>query len=89
MLECRLGQSARHGRAIREWCQLQTLVDVSAPGRGFVAQRGIERIHILKLDTEGHEFRYLQGATRLLEARAIDFFQFEFGGTYIDLAELR
>jgi FkbM family methyltransferase len=38
----------------------------------------IEKIHFLKIDTEGHEFKVLQGAERLLNREAIDIIQFEF-----------
>jgi hypothetical protein len=44
----------------------------------------IQRIDLLKLDTEGHELSVLEGARRLLESRAIDTIQFEFGGANID-----
>jgi FkbM family methyltransferase len=50
----------------------------------FCAEQQIEHIDLLKLDTEGHELSVLEGAQRLLEARAIDTMQFEFGGANID-----
>jgi len=45
----------------------------------FCAERGIEHIHLLKVDVEGGELDVLRGASRLLAADAIDFVQFEFG----------
>ncbi|MBN2021086.1 MAG: FkbM family methyltransferase [Sedimentisphaerales bacterium] len=50
----------------------------------FCRQQRIERINFLKLDTEGHELNILKGAQKLIEASAIDFIQFEFGGCNID-----
>ncbi len=44
----------------------------------FCALRGIDRIHLVKCDTEGHDFRVLEGARELLAARRIDVFQFEY-----------
>ena len=51
---------------------------------GFCAEQGIKRVMLLKLDVEGHELKILHGARRLIEASAIDFIQFEFGGTNVD-----
>jgi FkbM family methyltransferase len=51
---------------------------------GFAKEQGISRIHFLKLDIEGHELKALHGAKGLLDAGAIDFIQFEFGGCNID-----
>lgn len=44
----------------------------------FCAERGIERIDLLKIDTEGNERRVLEGAGRLLSQRRIEHIQFEF-----------
>ncbi len=38
----------------------------------------------MKIDTEGHELFVLQGARRLLTAKAIGAVQFEYGGCNID-----
>jgi FkbM family methyltransferase len=50
----------------------------------FAAEQKIERIHFLKMDVEGHEYKCLQGAKRLLENKLINIIQFEIGGTNID-----
>lgn len=44
----------------------------------FCRNQGIERIDLLKIDVEGHEYRVLLGAAGLIEADAIDGIQFEF-----------
>lgn len=50
----------------------------------FCNQNGIDHIHLLKMDIEGHEFQALQGAINLLENNAIDMVSFEFGASNID-----
>ena len=50
----------------------------------FCAEQRIDRIHLLKLDVEGHELAVLQGASRLLADGSIDAIQFEFGGANLD-----
>ena len=52
--------------------QLRTLDD-------FTEEHKIERISLLKIDTEGNEFPILKGSRRLLEEGRIDLIQFEFG----------
>jgi FkbM family methyltransferase len=44
----------------------------------IVGELGIEKIGLLKIDTEGHEFSVLKGARGLLDAGLIDVIQFEF-----------
>jgi len=44
----------------------------------FMADRGITKIRLLKIDTEGFDLAVLQGARAALAARAIDAIQFEF-----------
>jgi len=50
----------------------------------FCSEKGINHIHFLKLDVEGHELKVLEGAKNLLASKSIDFIQFEFGGCNID-----
>ena len=50
----------------------------------FCQKNNISHIHFLKLDIEGHEYNALKGANDMIQANAIDYIQFEFGGTQID-----
>ena len=50
----------------------------------YCADNQISRIHFMKLDVEGHEFKVLEGACRMLQDKMIDCVQFEFGGCNID-----
>jgi FkbM family methyltransferase len=45
----------------------------------FVKEEKIERISLLKIDTEGNEYSILLGARRLIQEGRIDIIQFEFG----------
>ncbi len=51
---------------------------------GFCQEQGIERIHYLKVDTEGHELSVLKGAHEMIEQGKVDFIQFEFGECHLD-----
>lgn len=44
----------------------------------FVAERGLDRITLLKIDTEGHEYQVLQGAGQALANGIVDLIQIEF-----------
>jgi len=50
----------------------------------YCARRGIAAIDFMKIDTEGHDLYVLQGASRLMAAKAIGAVQFEYGGCNID-----
>lgn len=50
----------------------------------FCQYAGITHIDFVKIDTEGNEWNVLLGAQSMLEKRAIDFIQFEYGGCYLD-----
>ena len=49
----------------------------------FARQSGIERIDLLKIDAEGHDFEVLAGARELIDAGAIDVIQFEYNQRWI------
>lgn len=44
----------------------------------FLQERGIERVDLLKIDTEGHDYRVLRGADHAIRDDRIDAIQFEF-----------
>lgn len=44
----------------------------------FCAAHGVEHIHLVKTDTEGHDLRVLRGALDMLRAGRIDVYQFEY-----------
>ena len=50
----------------------------------FCQQRHIEKIDLLKIDIEGHEYQALLGAQRMIQAGRVRFIQFEFGECHID-----
>jgi FkbM family methyltransferase len=50
----------------------------------YCRANGISRIHLLKLDVEGHELSVLKGCGDLLTQDRIDVIQFEFGGCNVD-----
>jgi len=50
----------------------------------YCNKNSIDRIHLLKLDVEGHELDVLSGAVGVFEKGGIDIVAFEFGGCNID-----
>lgn len=50
----------------------------------YCAKNNIKKIDFLKMDVEGHEFKILEGAKKMIDDGKIDFIQFEFGGCNID-----
>ncbi len=47
-------------------------------GDGFCEEHGIERINLLKIDTEGHDLKVLLGFERMLGQGRVDAIQFEY-----------
>jgi FkbM family methyltransferase len=47
---------------------------------------GIERIDLLKIDTEGYEMHVLKGAAKMIESGSVAAIQFEFGDTFLHTA---
>ena len=50
----------------------------------YCRTQNISRIHLLKMDVEGHELDILNGAKEMFAKKAIDIATFEFGGCNID-----
>ena len=50
----------------------------------YCYEKGIGKIHFLKLDIEGHELFAIKGAMEMIKRNEIKFIQFEFGGCNID-----
>lgn len=50
----------------------------------FITSNKIKEIDLLKIDVEGYELKVLQGASKSILDKKIQFIQFEFGGTMID-----
>jgi FkbM family methyltransferase len=49
----------------------------------FCAQNAIERVHLLKVDAEGHDCSVLQGAARLFAEERVMVAQFEYGHRWV------
>ncbi|MCK6511757.1 FkbM family methyltransferase [Myxococcota bacterium] len=49
----------------------------------YCQKESIERIHLLKIDTEGHDFDVLQGCQEMLRRDRIDLIQFEYNHRWI------
>ena len=69
----------RHlGEAALNWVQVEKTTLVT-----FCAEQGIDHIHLLKCDTEGHDAKVLQGGKRLFETGRIDVAQFEYNHRWV------
>lgn len=51
---------------------------------GYIKERNLTHIHLLKIDVEGHEVAAFEGMGDYLSASFVDFIQFEYGGANID-----
>lgn len=50
----------------------------------YCANKNIRHVNFIKIDVEGAELDVIQGASELLSRGAVDYVQFEYGGTYQD-----
>lgn len=50
----------------------------------YIEEHQIKKIHLMKIDVEGHELSVLRGLGKYLRPDFIDFIQFEYGGCNID-----
>jgi len=51
----------------------------------YIDQKQIPHIDYLKIDIEGHELKALEGFGKYLSGDFIDYIQFEYGGTTLDV----
>lgn len=51
---------------------------------GYCKEAGLERVHFVKVDTEGHDLEVIYGAKEMLERQAIDAIQFEYNYRWIN-----
>ena len=80
------GTNSLHHRPVCE-AQLEHVETMDVPimtGDAFCASRGLDRIDIIKIDTEGHEIAVLKGFDRMLTEHRIGLLQFEYGGSWLD-----
>ncbi len=54
------------------------------PVEDYIKEKSLEKIHLMKIDVEGHELEVVKGIRELLDSRIIKSIQFEYGGTYVD-----
>lgn len=59
------------------------MIDVSTVDE-ICAKRAVDRIDLLKIDTEGFELNVLRGAESMLARNAVRAIQFEFGDAYVE-----
>jgi FkbM family methyltransferase len=57
----------------REWAGQPSFAVELITLDDFCARLNVERIHLLKIDTEGHDLEVLKGAHQLLKQRRVDF----------------
>lgn len=50
----------------------------------YLAEQAMDYVDFIKIDTEGHEIKVLEGMRKSIEERRIGVIQFEYGGTYKD-----
>ena len=50
----------------------------------YISENNIEKIDLIKLDVEGHEYSCIKGLGNMIKSNKIDYIQFEYGATYID-----
>lgn len=57
-------------------------------GDNVAYEAKVDRLHLLKIDTEGHEIAVLRGFQRMLAEQRVDFIQFEYGSAWADARTL-
>ncbi len=75
-----LGVNSLHARPDGKGAETITLNTVDA----YCAQANIRHVDLIKIDAEGHDLMVMEGARRMLEAKAIEALQFEYNARWID-----
>lgn len=70
-VHCGVIEQIHGGEALSHNIRIDTL-------DAFVREQGIDRIHLLKVDTEGNEMAVFHGGEKTIRSGAIDVIQFEF-----------
>lgn len=81
--ECSAVSGLYHRPALSHMKEQKIVVDTTTLDL-FCEKHNVGKINFLKIDTEGNEWNVLRGASQLLQDKAIDMIQFEYGGTYPD-----
>jgi hypothetical protein len=76
-----LGINSLHPRA--EGSAKQETVNLNTADQ-YCQEMGIQHVHLMKIDAEGHDFAVLEGARTMLEKRAIGVVQFEYNALWIE-----
>jgi FkbM family methyltransferase len=85
------GTNSLHKRRAEVYFNLHQSATLSVRvrrGDSVATEAGIERIHFLKIDTEGHEVAVLAGFSGMMAENRIDFVQFEYGSAWADARTL-
>jgi FkbM family methyltransferase len=75
------GVSSLYEQATRPTIRIELVATTTLDS--FCAHAGIDRIDLVKVDTEGHDMAVLRGAKRLLEHHAIGVLQFEYNHRWV------
>lgn len=70
------------------WQATEKIKSYVSTGTQYAVDKNIDRIDLLKIDTESHDFFVLQGFKEFFEQRKIKFVQFEYGRGSIDTKKL-
>lgn len=64
--------------------QEQSIEDVDTETiDAYCSRQGVPRVHLIKVDTEGHDIEVLYGAREMIEAKRVDVIQFEYNFRWI------
>jgi len=77
-------ENSSEAREVSSLYQLKDVVSCETrTGDSYVAENNIEKIDLLKIDTEGHEISVLEGFQQTFQDKKVRMIQFEYGTTWI------